>query len=62
MSRTLKLILAINVLVLVVLTFAYPHLMVGPGKLIAGHQSINGLFRLPHLTDGCAVDQVCGLP
>lgn len=41
MSRTLKLILAINVLVLVVLTFAYPHLMVGPGKLIAGHQSIN---------------------
>ena len=41
MSRTLKLILVINVLVLVVLTFTYPHLMVGPGKLIAGHQSIN---------------------
>jgi hypothetical protein len=38
MSRTLKIILAINLVVLVVLTFVYPHLMVGPGKLIAGHQ------------------------
>ncbi|HSO44011.1 MAG TPA: cytochrome c3 family protein [Rhodoferax sp.] len=41
MSRTLKLILAINLLVLAVLTFAYPHLMVGPGKLIPGHQQLD---------------------
>ena len=50
MSRLLKLILAINVLVLVVLTFAYPHLMVGPGKLIAGHQSINADCFACHTT------------
>ena len=41
MSRTLKIILAINLAVLAVLSFVYPHLMVGPGKLIAGHQQIN---------------------
>jgi len=37
MSRTVKLILAANLVVLAVLAFAYPHLMVGPGKLIPGH-------------------------
>ena len=41
MSRILKAILAINVLVLAILTFAYPHLMVGPGKLIAGHKQLD---------------------
>ena len=41
MSRTLKIILAINLLVLAVLTFAYPHLMVGPGKLIPGHRQLD---------------------
>lgn len=41
MSRTLKIILAINVLILAVLTFAYPHLMVGPGKLIPGHKQLD---------------------
>jgi hypothetical protein len=41
MSRLLKWILAVNVAVLATLTFVYPHLMVGPGKLIAGHQKIN---------------------
>jgi len=41
MSRLLKWILAVNVAVLAALTFIYPHLMVGPGKLIAGHQKIN---------------------
>jgi hypothetical protein len=40
MSRTFKIILAVNLLVLAVLTFAYPHLMVGPGKLIPGHQPL----------------------
>ena len=38
MSRFLKLILALNLIVLALLTFAYPHLMVSPGKLIAGHK------------------------
>lgn len=41
MSRTLKIILAINLIVLAVLTFAYPHLMVGPGKLIPGHKQLD---------------------
>jgi len=31
MSRWLKIILAVNLLALAVLTFAYPHWMVGPG-------------------------------
>jgi hypothetical protein len=38
MSRLLKLILALNLVVLALLTFVYPHLMVSPGKLIAGHR------------------------
>ena len=41
MSRTLKIILLINLLALAVLTFAYPHLMVGPGKLIPGHKQLD---------------------
>ena len=40
MSRTLKVILAINLMVLAWLTFAYPDLMVGPGKLIPGHKQL----------------------
>ncbi|MBS4018353.1 cytochrome c3 family protein [Azonexus hydrophilus] len=40
MSKTLKIILAINLIALAVLTFAYPHLMVGPGKLIAAHSKL----------------------
>ena len=38
MSRILKLIMALNLIVLALLTFVYPHLMVSPGKLIAGHK------------------------
>lgn len=41
MSRTLKIILAINLLVIAVLTFAYAHLMVSPGKLIPGHKQLD---------------------
>ena len=40
MSRVLKFILAPILIVLAVLAFVYPHLMVGPGKLIPGHQSL----------------------
>lgn len=38
MSRILKTVLALNLIVLALLTFIYPHLMVSPGKLIAGHR------------------------
>lgn len=41
MSRALKWILAINIALLAVLSFVYPYLMVGPGKLIAGHQALH---------------------
>ena len=41
MSRTLKLVLLVNLLVIAVLTFAYAHLMVGPGKLRPGHEQLN---------------------
>ena len=40
MSRTVKLLLALNLAVLAVLTFAYPHLMVSPGKPIPGHRHL----------------------
>ena len=40
MSRTVKLVLAANLLVLAVLAFAYPHLMVAPGKLLPEHRSL----------------------
>ena len=40
MSRTLKWILAANLIVLAILAFVYPHLMVGPGKLIPGHAKL----------------------
>lgn len=38
MSRILKIVLAINLIVCAALAFTYPHLMVGPGKLIPGHK------------------------
>lgn len=40
MSRILKFLLAINLIVLAILAFYYPHLMVGPGKLIPGHSKL----------------------
>jgi hypothetical protein len=40
MNRHLKLIIAGNLIVLAVLAFVFPHLMVGPGKLIPGHQKL----------------------
>ncbi len=40
MSRLIKIILAINLIVLTALVFIYPHLMVGPGKLIPGHKHL----------------------
>ena len=40
MNKSLRLILAANLIALAILAFAYPHLMVGPGKLIPGHASL----------------------
>ena len=40
MSKTLKIVLALNLIVLAILAFVYPHLMVGPGKLIPGHSKL----------------------
>lgn len=37
MNRIVKIVLALNLAVFAVLSFVYPHLMVGPGKLIPGH-------------------------
>ncbi|MEI7842327.1 MAG: class III cytochrome C family protein [Gallionellaceae bacterium] len=40
MSKLLKVILALNLIVITALVFIYPHLMVGPGKLIPGHKQL----------------------
>lgn len=40
MNRAVKFVLAANLIVLTILTFTYPNLMVGPGKLIVGHQDL----------------------
>jgi len=40
MSHILKFILAANLIAITVLVFAYPNLMVGPGKLIPGHKQL----------------------
>ena len=59
MSRTLKIILAINLVVLAVLTFVYPHLMVGPGKLIAGHQKLDANCFACHVSFTGASSEKC---
>lgn len=40
MNKLLKIVLAANLVGLAVLAFSYPHLMVGPGKLIPGHHTL----------------------
>ena len=40
MKPWLKFMLAANLIALAVLVFVYPHLMVGPGKLIPGHSQL----------------------
>lgn len=40
MKAVLKFILWLNLAALAALTFIYPHLMVGPGKLIPGHRDL----------------------
>jgi Class III cytochrome C family len=50
MSRTLKIILFVNLCVIAILTFAYAHLMVAPGQLVAEHQALNGDCFACHTT------------
>lgn len=40
MKRAVKGVLAANLLIIAVLAFVYPHLMVGPGRLIVGHEKL----------------------
>lgn len=40
MNRIVKIILAVNLIAIAILVFVYPHLMVGPGKLIPGHKQL----------------------
>ena len=42
MNRTVKIVLAANLIVFTILAFVYPHLMVGPGMLIPGHAKLEG--------------------
>jgi hypothetical protein len=39
MNRTVKIVLAANLIVFAILAFVYPHLMIEPGKLIPMHRS-----------------------
>lgn len=40
MKRWLLVLIAVNLLVVAVLTFVYPHLMVSPGALVSGHAEL----------------------
>jgi len=42
MSRTLKIIVLVSLLVIAILAFTYAHVMIAPGRLIKEHQSLNG--------------------
>ena len=59
MSRTLKWILAANLIVLAILAFVYPHLMVGPGKLIPGHAKLESDCFACHAAFTGAESQRC---
>ena len=59
MNRTLKWILAANLLALAFLTLVYPHLMVGPGKLIPGHAKLESDCFACHAAFTGAASQRC---
>lgn len=40
MKTVVKIVLAVNLAILALLAFVYPNLMIGPGKLIPGHGSL----------------------
>lgn len=59
MKPLLKWILAANLLVLAALAFLYPHLMVGPGKLIPGHAKLDADCFACHAPFAGADSQRC---
>jgi Class III cytochrome C family/Doubled CXXCH motif (Paired_CXXCH_1) len=59
MSKTIKILLAVNLAILATLTFLYPHLMVGPGKLIPGHQALERDCFACHATFTGASSEKC---
>lgn len=40
MKRSIKILLAVNVVIATVLAFAYPHLMIAPGPVVEGHAKV----------------------
>ncbi len=59
MSRIAAFVLAANLLALTALTFIYPHLMAGPGPLIAGHQQLEADCFACHTPFGGASSERC---
>lgn len=59
MSRIVKILLAVNLIVLTVLVFVYPHLMVAPGKLIPGHKQLEADCFACHAPLRGAVSERC---
>jgi hypothetical protein len=59
MSKLLKMILAVNLFAITVLVFAYPNLMVGPGKLIPGHKQLETDCFACHSTFTGATSERC---
>lgn len=59
MSKILKLILAANLIALAILAFVFPHLMVGPGKLIPGHGQLETDCFACHTTFSGATTERC---
>jgi hypothetical protein len=59
MSKIVKILLVVNLIILAALTFIYPNLMVGPGKLIAGHKALEGDCFACHATFTGASSEKC---
>jgi hypothetical protein len=61
MNRIVKIVLAAVLSVLAVLVFAYPNLMVGPGKLIPGHKHLNTDCFACHAPFSGAASERCAI-
>jgi hypothetical protein len=62
-NKTLKIVLAANLIVLALLAFAYPHLMIAPGKLIPGHSKLEtDCFACHAPFSGAATERCIDLP
>lgn len=59
MNPILKVILAINLAALALLAFAYPHLMIEPGRLIPGHKQLDTDCFACHAPFGGATSERC---